>query len=184
MLQCVQYRQRYFVGLYSFIYDFELSIGFCCSEINAPARSNPAATSKLMPISLKKSPISPAPYGPIVCAIAKTTVKRLIALAQLSGGKFFLVKLVTAPGAIKTDNPNTKAESRSVNVLFTKTGSADPVAIHVKIKANGMPEAYRVRIGPQINGEMQILEPSITHIKVMKLALAKLSVIQADKKVR
>jgi hypothetical protein len=50
------------------------------------------------------------------------------------------VKLVTAPGAIKTDNPNTNAEIKSVMVLFNSTGSADPIAMQVRINANGRPD--------------------------------------------
>ena len=123
----------------------------------------------------KISPMRPAPYGPIVCAIAKTTVKRLIALAQLCDGKFCRVKFVTAPGAIKTDNPNIKAEIKSVIVLLNNMGRADPIAIHVRIRANGRPDAKRVKIGPQISGDRQMLEPRITHINVMKLALAEFS---------
>lgn len=59
---------------------------------------------------------------------------------QLFGGRFCRVKLVTAPGAMNTEWPNTTAEMSSADPLGNTTGRADPVAISVEISVNGKPD--------------------------------------------
>ena len=111
-------------------------------------------------------------------------MNRLIACPQLSGGKFWRVKLVTALGAMKTDRPNTTAEISNDRVPGQITGIAEPMAMQLRIIAKGRPEAWRAKSGRHTIGEMQMLRPIRTQTKAMKPELAACAVIQADRKVR
>ena len=77
--------------------------------------------------------------------------------------------MVTALGAINTDNPNITADISSEVLPGQSTGRADPVAIPVKINAKGMPDAWRANIGRQIIGEMQMLNPRSIQTNVIKV---------------
>ncbi len=92
--------------------------------------------------------------------------------------------MVTALGAIKTERPKIIAASNKEKFPGNSTGSADPKAMQVKIKANGRPEAWRVKMGRHTKGETQMHRPSNIQTAAMKLALAACWVIQADKNVR
>ena len=85
---------------------------------------------------------------------------------------------------MKTDRPNTTADTSNTGPLGSTTGSAEPMAMQVRIKAKGRPEAWRTSTGRHTKGERQRLAPSTTHTSAMNPALACCSVIHADKKVR
>ena len=143
-----------------------------------------AATKRPVPILCERSPTKPAPYGPRVWATAKITVNRLMAWPQLSGGKFWRVKLVTALGAMKTERPKTTAEISNDRLPGQSTGRAEPSAMQLRIIARGTPDAWCARMGRQTNGEMQIHRPKSTQTADINSALADCSVIHADKNVR
>ena len=110
-----------------------------------------------------RSPKAPAAKGPAVCAMAKTTVNRLIAAAQLSAGRFWRIKLVIAPGAMKTQSPNTTAEITTAPPAGRTSGSADPIAMPVRIIAKGLPEACRANTPRQTKGEAISATPMMIH---------------------
>tara|TARA_B100000767_G_scaffold183430_1_gene171232 strand:+ start:956 stop:1126 length:171 start_codon:yes stop_codon:yes gene_type:complete len=56
-------------------------------------------------------------------------VNRLIVPPQLSGGKFWWIKLVIAPGAINTDRPNMIADKIKDKSPGKITGKAEPIDI-------------------------------------------------------
>ena len=107
-----------------------------------------------------------------------------MALPQAWGGRFCLTKLVPAPGSMKTEIPKTTADTITTGPFGSTTGSAVPMATHTMIKAIGRPEAWRARTRRHTKGERQMQVPSTTHTEAMKTALARCSVIHADRKVR
>ena len=151
---------------------------------SAPSISNIAATTRLTPIFPVRSPIKPAAKGPSVWEIANITVNRLIVPPHLSGGKFWRVKLVIAPGAINTDRPNMIVEKIKDESPGKITGKAEPIDIQLSIIANGLPEEWRARMPRQMNGERQMLDPRRPQVNEIKLELEACSVIQAERNVR
>ena len=107
-----------------------------------------------------------------------------MAFPQLSGGKFWRIKLVMAPGAINTDSPNIRAEKIKEESPGKITGRAEPMDIHPSIIANGRPEEWCARIPRQTSGEAQMLNPRSIQVNEIKLELEACSVIQAERNVR
>jgi hypothetical protein len=131
-----------------------------------------------------RSPSRPAAQGPIVWAQAKTTVNRPIARPQASGGRLRRVKLVTAPGAMKTEAPNTTADRISPAGPGHSTGSAEPAAMPPSTSASGTPPSWRENTPRQSAGDSVMHAPSSTQTSATCTTPAACSAIQADRKVR
>ena len=104
--------------------------------------------------------------------------------AHISWGKFPLVKFVIAPGAMKTDEPNKIAENNRTAKEGDNKGATEPKATLVKIIDNGSPFLNLAKTERQINGDMQMNNPSTTQMVAIMVAFMDWTVIQADKNVR
>ena len=130
------------------------------------------------------SPTTPARYGPTVCAIAKTTVNKLIEKAHRRSGRFFRVKFVMAPGAINTEMPNIAAETISPPNPDDTIGILDPIAMQVKMTESGTPLSNFAKTGFQTKGDRHMQTPSRTQINAIDRALIDCDTIHAERNVK
>jgi hypothetical protein len=116
--------------------------------------------------------------------MAKMRVNRLTDLPQRACGRFFLPKLVTAPGPMKTANPNSSADRAKPRTPGTTHGSNVATPVTAQASASGTPEAHLARTGRHRNGDRMMPIPMITHPPEIAAALIPASRTEATMKVR
>ena len=102
----------------------------------------------------------------------------------MPSGKFFLVKFVIAPGAIKTEIPNIAAETISAPNADDSIGILDPIAMQIRMSESGAPLSNLAKTGFQTKGETHMQTPRTIQMKAIEVALKLLDTIHADKNVR